>query len=336
MNPWHDHAQVDIEEAGRALGHDFHTMTQIPKQSDWPAAVGTGFDAAAHLHRSGHGHRRPHADRFTRKWLQLRLNAWRRQRAVAADVTPQLLRELDVTRCPVTREVLTHGALRDTDWSVDRLNNDAAYAASNLAVMSVRANRAKGALSFAQVMARAQTAHPAHTAEASEGLTPAEWLRLAALMLGPCHATRPHEAPALPLCAPLPVHAVRLALQQVQRLLTEHCLRQAGKNRLLRDFGSACRSDAARLRLAALGHAVHEGLKHTEAHGQGDHRWDVWLQPAVMTALLRWHEALSEAEWARVAALSGRLSQARRETPERLRLWQMPTRGFVPLHTGWA
>jgi len=330
MNPWRDHAHVDVEEAGRALGHDFHNLTHIPKQADWPAAVCIGFDAAAHLHQPRHAHRRPHADRFTRKWLQLRLNAWRRQRAVARDVTPQLLRELDVMHCPVTREVLTHGTLQDTDWSVDRLNNDAAYAASNLAVMSVRANRAKGALSFAQVMARAQST------EASEGLTPTEWLRLAALMLGPCHATRPHDAPNLPLCAPLPVHAVRLALQQVQRLFTEHCLRQAGKNRLVRDFSGACSSDAARLRLAALGQAVHEGLKHTDAGDQGDQRWDVWLQPAVMAALLRWREALSEAEWARVAALSGRLSQARRETPERLRLWQMPTRGFVPLHSGWA
>jgi len=328
MNPWHDHARVDIEEAGRALGHDFHALSQIPKQTDWPDAVCTGFDAAAHLH--GQGHRRPHADRFTRKWLQLRLNAWRRQRAVAADVTPQLLRELDVVRCPVTREVLTHGTLQDTDWSVDRLNNDAAYAASNLAVMSVRANRAKAALGFEEVLARA------HAAEVSEGLTPAEWLRLAALMLGPCHATRPHEAPALPLCAPLPRHAVRLALQQVQRLFTEHCLRQADKHRLLRDFATACRSDAACLRLTVLGHTVHEGLKRTSGQGLDDSRWDVWLQPAVMAALLRWREALSDAEWARVAALAGRLSQARRETPERLRLWQLPTRGFMPSHTRWA
>lgn len=325
MNPWTPDILVDTDEAGRALGHDLHQLSQIPRQDGWPAPVRQGFDAAAHqasqARQAGRGqlHGRRHADRFTAKWLQLRLNAWRRQRAVAADVTPQLLRELDVARCPVTRAWLTHGTLQDTDASVDRLNNDAAYAASNLAVMSVRANRAKGALNFAQVLARAESA------TATEGLAPAEWLRLAVLMLGPCHATRPHEAPALPLCAPLPVHAVRLALQQVQRLFTEHCQRPAGKNRLLREFAGACHSDTARLRLMALGQAVHEGLKHT------DDRWDVWLQPAVMTALLRWREALDEADWARAAALSGRLSQARRETPERLRLWQLPTRGFVPL-----
>lgn len=327
MKPWTPDILVDIDEAGRALGHDFHRLSQIPRQASWPDAVRAGFDAAAHkasLGRPhGHLHGRQHADRFTAKWLQLRLNAWRRHRAVAPDVTPELLRELDVTHCPVTRERLTHGTLQDTDASVDRLNNDAAYAASNLAMMSVRANRAKGALTFAQVLARSESA------TATDGLTPAEWLRLAALMLGPAHATCPHDAPVLPLCAPLPVHAVRLALQQVQRLLTEHCLRPAGKSRLVRELASACHHDTARLRLAALGLAVHEGLKHTAGHGLDDTRWDVWLQPAVMSALLRWREALDDADWARVAALSGRLSQARRETPERLRLWQLPTRGYV-------
>ena len=159
MTPWTPDILVDIDEAGRALGHDLHRLSQIPRQASWPDAVRAGFDAAAH--QSAAAHRgRTHADRFTAKWLQLRLNAWRRQRAVAPDVTPELLRELDVTHCPITRERLTHGSLQDTDASVDRLNNDAAYAASNLAVMSVRANRAKGALSFAQVLARAESAIP--------------------------------------------------------------------------------------------------------------------------------------------------------------------------------
>lgn len=326
MTPWTPDILVDIDEAGRALGHDVHRLSQIPRNPQWPDAVREGFDAAAHPAPASH-RARPHADRFTAKWLQLRLNAWRRHRAVAPDVTPELLRELDVTHCPVTRERLTHCTLQDTDASVDRLHNDAAYAASNLAVMSVRANRAKGALNFAQVLTRAESA------TASDSLSPAEWLRLAVLMLGPAHAMRPHEAPLLPLCAPLPVHAVRLAMQQVQRLFTEHCLRPAGKNQLLRAFASACPSDRAQLRLQALGQAVHEGLKHTEGHGQDDTRWDVWLQPAVMATLQRWREALDDDAWARAAAISGRLSQARCETSERLRVWQMPTRGYVMART---
>lgn len=78
-------------------------------------------------------------DRFVRKWLQLRLGAFVRGRSVAADVTVELLRRMDVSHCPVTRERLTHATRLDTDASVDRLNNDGAYAASNLAMMSATA-----------------------------------------------------------------------------------------------------------------------------------------------------------------------------------------------------
>lgn len=312
INPWID---VDIEEAGRVLGHDLYTFSLLTRQRQWPDAIRQGFDAAAHL-----GLRRQRSDRFVNKWLQLRLSAWRRGRLVADDVTPDLLREIDVERCPVTRMPLTHGALAASDWSVDRLNNDGAYAASNLAVMSVQANAAKGALSFEQVHAR--TLH----GDASSDLTRAQWLRLAALMLGPAFATHPHAAPVLPLCAPLPSRAVRLALQQIQRLFTEQCARLADKARLVRELAHACETDSSRLKLAHLGNAVHHGLKGIHAAHE---RWDVWLQPAVLHALVQWRESLDASAWARAAAISGRLSQARRETPERLRAWHLPTRGFT-------
>lgn len=305
----------DPIEAGRALGHDFHAHSLLPRQPDWPAPVCEGFDGARHA-----GHRRQAADRFVAKWLQLRLGAWRRGRLVADDVTPGLLRELDVERCPVTRIRLTHGTLQDTDWSVDRLNNNAAYAASNLAVMSVRANRAKGALSFAEIHARAQSA------EGSGGILPLEWMRLAALMLGPAYALNPHDAPLLPLCAPLPCHSVRLAMQQIQRLLTEQSLRSAERNRLIRAFLPACSTDVASLRLKLLADAVHHGLKRMSGLGEC---WDVWLEPPVMHALMRWREALDHSSWAHAAAISGRLSAARRETPDRLQRWHLPTHGYA-------
>lgn len=308
----------DIAEAGRVLGHDIHTLSHIPRQTQWPADVRDGFDAASHA-----GLRRQRADRFVAKCLQLRLNALRRGRIVADDVTPDLLRELDLTHCPVTRQPLTHGTLQDTDWSVDRLHNDAAYAASNLAVMSVKANLAKGALRFEQVHARAQHSKP------TDGLSPQAWMRLAALMLGPTFATQPHAAPDLPLCAPLPTRSVRLALQQIQRLFTDQAQRPAGKNRLVREFGSACHSEASRLRLCELAQAVHEGLKRIADPDAPHARWDVWLDPALMHKLLRWKAALDGPAWARAAAIAGWLSAARRETPERLRVWHLPTRGFA-------
>jgi hypothetical protein len=312
MTQWND---VGMTEAGRALGHDFYTLSLLTKKANWPKMVQEGFDAAAHagLHR----HR---SDRFVAKWLQLRMSAWRRGRGVAQDVTPQLLQEIDVDRCPITRQPLTHGTMRDTDWSVDRLNNDGAYAASNLAVMSVKANQAKGSLCFQQVHLKATEGH------ALDGLMPSEWLRLAVLMLGPAFATCPHSAPMLPLCTPLPTRSVRLALQQVQRLFTVHCPSHAGKNMLIRVFAHACHSDTASLRLKHLAGSVHAGLRQLSPL---DECWDVWLHRPVLQALALWIDALDHTSWAQVAAISGRLSDARRETPQRLRSWLLPSRGYV-------
>lgn len=233
----------DFDEAGRALGHDIHTQTCLPRQLNWPRPIMEGFEMAAHQ-----GLRRQSADRFVGKWLQLRLNEWKRGRIVEAHVTPDLPRQIDVTHCPVPRVRLTHGTLQESDWSVDRR--------SNLAVMSVRANRAKGTLSFDEVHARAKQGRD------GGGLSCLEWRGMASLILGPAYTLCQHEAPRLPLCAPLPCRAVRLAYQQIQRLLT----------------------------------------------------------------------SLVEADLLRAAAISGYLSQARPETPERFRAWHLPTRGYSPQH----
>lgn len=315
MNPWFRHDHVDLQEVGRLLGHDLYTLSQIPRQDTWPAPVREGFDAAAHTRLR----RRP-ADRFTAKWLQLRQGAWQRGRAVANDVTPELIRDIDVRICPVTRCVLTHGTRTDTDWSVDRLNNDGAYAASNLAVMSVRANKAKGALGFAHVAACALQA------DGSSALSAAEWQRLAALMLGPCHVQNPFDAPALPLCASLPKRSARLALQQVQRLLTEHTRCHADKNRLVKAL-SRPGNDLGKQRLGLLAERVHRELKH---HSLGEDRWDVWLQPGLMEALTAWQGALTFAEWAATSRVAGTLSLAERETPSSLATWRLPTKGYLP------
>ena len=54
-------------------------------------------------------------------------------------LTPHHLAQLDTTHCPITRELLG-----DDNRSIDRVRDDAGYAAGNLAVMSRRANQAKG------------------------------------------------------------------------------------------------------------------------------------------------------------------------------------------------
>ena len=170
----------DHAEAGRALGHDLYRLTRLSDGIDWPQNVREGFE-----HARAQRTPRSSADVYKRKWLQLRLSALERGRFVSDGVTPHYLRRIDVPECPVLRIALTRSTLEDSDWSVDRLNNDAAYAPNNLAVMSTRANRAKGDRDFAEVLRLSQLDRP------TDGLEPVQWLRLAALMLGPCFATNP-------------------------------------------------------------------------------------------------------------------------------------------------
>ncbi|MFG6431253.1 hypothetical protein [Roseateles sp. LYH14W] len=312
---------VDPVEAGRRLGHDLHRLSRIALQPDWPLAVCEGFEAA----RPG---TRPHQDdRFVRKWLQLRLGALARGRAVAADVTVDLLRRLDVSHCPVTREPLTHATRLGSDASVDRLNNDGAYAAANLAMLSARVNRIKGGRGFDEVWALSRRGEP------TASLTPVEWLRLAVLMLGPAHADRPLDVPALPLCAPLPPTSARTALQQVQRLLTLNASQAASRNRLLRGLLPACGSASAEARLRLLADAVHVGLKRL---APGDECWDVWLQPGLMEALAAWREALSDRAWAHTSWAAGQLAGGRPVDRRELAPWRLATRGYLPPAAGWA
>ena len=128
------------------------------------------------------GSRTLRANRHVRKWLQLRLHAWQRGRAFEdVQVTPAFLARIDVTHCPVTREALTHGTGQPSDASVDRVCNDAAYAAGNLAVMSTRANAAKASHGWADALGFVRQIE-AGRLTGIDGLAAAEWSRLAVLM----------------------------------------------------------------------------------------------------------------------------------------------------------
>ena len=72
-----------------------------------------------------------------RKWLQLRLHAWLRGRSVElVQVTPNYLQQIDASHCPITRVPLANPTQDTSDASIDRVRNDAGYAAGNLATIS--------------------------------------------------------------------------------------------------------------------------------------------------------------------------------------------------------
>ncbi|MDR5777342.1 MULTISPECIES: hypothetical protein [unclassified Caballeronia] len=106
------------------IGWDFARFGRAMDTAVRDPAVLQGF-AAGREHFRVAQHR---PDRFVSKWLQLRINAYKRRRILDAHVTPSYLKRIDSLVCPITLSPLTHGALCETDWSVDRINNNGAYA----------------------------------------------------------------------------------------------------------------------------------------------------------------------------------------------------------------
>lgn len=281
---------TDRTEAARQLGHDLYCRSLLAPEPAWEREVMEGFYGAEARRLP-----RQAGDRFVRKWLQLRGSALRRRRIVDAAVTPGLLQQLDVDECPILRVRLTHGTLGDADWSIDRLNNDGAYAPRNLAVISTRANAAKADLSFDDVYARARLG-------GQDGLAPAEWMRMAALMVGPCFAEAPASAPILPLLAPLPNLTVRSATQMIQYVLTTCTASAADKNQVIKQFGKYCIDSHARTHCRQVAEYIHLALKDTP------NRWDVWQVPRVMAVFLQWRASLPAHAWAALGEMAMLLS----------------------------
>lgn len=174
-----------------------------------------GFKAG----RAVFGRRTLPVTHLVHKWLQLRLDALARSRAFeSVQLTPGYLGRIDVALCPITREPLTQSSGEASDWSVDRVRNDAGYAAGNLAVMSARANAAKGAAGFPEAMAivqrcRSRPDDPARV----DGLSREQWARVAALASF-VHPLPHAQAASLPLLL-LPPNRLRL-FNPVQALQT--------------------------------------------------------------------------------------------------------------------
>jgi hypothetical protein len=173
-------------------------------------------------------------DRFVSKWLQLRVNAFKRRRILSADVDPAYLKRIDCETCPITLMTLTHSALCDSDWSVDRINNDGAYAPGNLVVMSVRANRAKGAKDHGDVVLLAsQTAHGQTEQAERKNLSKREWERLRCVMVGAADVS--DAAPTLtPLLTRIPEDSRAPLYYVLQQMLLQAVTRASARNQLVK------------------------------------------------------------------------------------------------------
>jgi hypothetical protein len=204
------------------------------------------------------GERTLAASRRVRLWLALRRHAWLRHRAFElAELTPHYLGQIESAWCPVTRMPLT-----PADTSVDRVCDRAGYAAGNLAMMSVQANRAKGALGWDEARVQVQRAETADDGKVA-GLEAAAWVRIAVLISFVTPLS--HEQAARVPLRVLPPNRLRLLnpVQGLQALVTRELGRPDGTRRL-RELaallpGEPLRLDFHRLLSAILPRRIEAG-----------------------------------------------------------------------------
>ena len=292
-----------------------------------------------------------------RKWLLLRLHAWLRGRSVElVQVTPNYLQQIDASHCPITRVALSSATATASGASVDRVRNDAGYAAGNLAMMSTKANHAKAAFGFRDaqcLVQKIEAGQPAgrvgaNTAEVRgiNGLTAVQWARVAAL----CSFVEPlthEEACTLPLHV-LPPNRLRLfnPVQAVQAFVSQQLLKPGWSHRIGRIEsllnGKALQRDFNRFFMTLLPRVIEAGIDAGRTEDPVHARWaieDAWRASLVQQRWTRFARQLTPAQ---CESLLNRAAARKLLTAVMQPLadasatdgWNLATRGYVP-HVAW-
>jgi hypothetical protein len=324
------------EHIGFELGWDYahYRVTPPAPYAQEPSPLRDGLLAG----QAAFGSRTLAATRHVRKWLQLRLHAWLRGRSVElVQVTPNHLQQIDVSHCPITRAALSSATLEATDASIDRVRNDAGYAAGNLVVMSTKANHAKGAHGSRDAWRFVQQIE-AEQLPGLAGLSAEQWSRVAVL----CSFVEPlphEEACALPMLA-LPPNRLRLfnPAQALQAFVSRQLLTPGWSQRISRfeDLlpGKALRREFKSFFMALLPRVIEGGRSGETMHA----RWaieDAWRATLVQQRWTRFARQLSAAQ---CEALLARATARKLATALFVATsdatatdgWNLDTRGYVP------
>ncbi len=324
------------EHIGFELGWDYahYHLTPPAPYAQEPSALRNGLLAG----QAAFGSRTLQASRHVRKWLQLRLHAWLRGRSVELfQVTPHYLQQIDAGHCPITRVALSASTLESSDASIDRVRNDAGYAAGNLAVMSTKANHAKAAYGLRDALQFVQRIE-AGALGGIDGLSAAQWGRVATL----CSFVEPlpHDAAcALPLLV-LPPNRLRLfnPVQALQAFVSLQLLKPGWSHRVSR-LEDLLPGKPARRAFQSFFHAFLPRVLEAGRSGEALHaRWaveDAWRNPLVLQRWTTFAQLLSPAQCeAMVAKASARqlgtlrIEQASDE--QATDGWNLASRGYVP------
>lgn len=304
---------IDVIEEWRTLGSDYAALGQtLPDNGS--REFREGYVSGNKQHQMGA------PDRYVLKWLHIRYNALKRGRIVDKNVTVDFLRSIDVPVCPVTLVELEHRGHQDCNWSIDRVNNDGAYAPENLIVISTGANRAKGNKTFDDVLGLSMQD------SATEGLDPKEWLRLAMLMQGACSAGNDAAPLRLPLVTKLPPHCARSVWLQIQYVIHRAASKQSERKNAESRMNRIRVDRLTAEKLKMLIDAVRDMLKVNRK--DKEYEYDVWSSEKIKRLLHSWVVALGPHGQHQLGHAVKELAGGHSLEKLEVEAWSLPTRGY--------
>ena len=333
VNTLPDSAHASI---GLALGWDFahHGLTPPVEHLFASSALRQGW----HVGAATYGHRTLRARRHTQQWLLLRTYAWSRGRSFeSVQLTPNYLQQLDVTHCPITRAALNELRGDGCARSIDRVRDDAGYAAGNLVVMSRAANAAKASHDHGSANALALSLAGGPVQQIA-GLDPLAWQRIA--VLTSFVTELPHAEAALIPMTVLPPNRLRLfnPIQALQALVTRQFATPGWSQRLARIEAllpnEELRGDFNRFVMAIAPRALALKASQPAIHI----RWaleDAWIQPLVQKRWACFARRLTATQAERLVLHSAakRLSTVHVQTHDSAAStdgWALAQQGYTP------
>lgn len=305
--------QLDFGRIAFELGTD-HARFNLrrPRAKEVPPDFLRGFD-------SYNGRKKGTQIWAVKKWLALRLSALKRKLILADNVTPKLLSDIRVKRCPVTLIPLTSGEGTETDISIDRIISHGAYAEGNLVAMSVRANEAKGDLTFFEVRDIAERG------KRHGKLSGQEWARMTSLMFGTQIYIDERLKAICPLCTALPP----LTYFAMTQLFQKHILFEA------LDQTPATMPTWRRLTYEALGStALYDQLYQTLKHelSKTDYPYDAWYSMRAFEMYLEWIDGMNCYLATETSRVMNELEPLVDEYAHYPQSWSLPTNGRFGLN----
>lgn len=304
-------SEAEIIDLYRTLGDDYAQYGLSPPE-DADHALIEGYEAG----RQRHG-RTTQPDRFSKKWIQLRHQALRRNRSVSPYVTCDILKLLDVSICPVSLVLLTHGKQKSSDWSVDRINNYGAYAIGNISIMSTHVNKAKGIKTIDEVKFLSEGE------KLVDGLTSTQWARLQALMFGPCIlASGRQDAWPLRQACPLPAIGYQNSRQVLQVYLVKYAV---GPSQYFKGYQQRFLEDLPNNQLRGQARRMMKWVSEHESSLES--RYDAWLHDELFDVFVEFFPFLFDETGGDPTSVLGESCQNLGESKDFLTEFRLPKRG---------